>query len=73
MSCLRVFRSRISILAVILKIFQFCPPCSHIVMGVASVILIIHHSNQRRKDLNNKLNGLGIIDRTLVLTMEPVC
>ena len=73
MSCLRVFRSRSSILTVIFKIFQFGPPCSHIVMGVASVILIIHHSNQRRKDLNNKLNGLGIIDRTLVLTMEPIC
>ena len=73
MSCLRVFRSRICILAVILKIFQFCPPCSHIVMGVASVILIIHHSKQCRKDLDNKLNRLGIIDRSLVHTMEPIC
>ena len=73
MSCLRVFRSRSSILTVIFKIAQFCPPCSHIVIGVASVILIIHHSNQRRNDFNNILNGLGIIDRTLVHTMEPIC
>ena len=73
MSWLRVFRSRGSILTVMCKITQFCPPCSHIVIGVASVIFITRHSKQCRNDLNNKLNQLGIIDRPLVHTMEPSC